>query len=111
MTAAGELDRRLQFRRAGAVDDGFATTDAWADLGAPVWGKRVDVSDGERWRAAAVEAVISARFTVRHSAFTAAITPADRLVEGGQEFEITGIRQAAAGRRRFLEISAAARVA
>ena len=57
MTAAGQFRDRVQFRRAALVDDGFADAEVWADLGAPVWAAKTDVSDGERFRAAQVQAV------------------------------------------------------
>jgi head-tail adaptor len=54
-----------------------------------------------------VQANITTRFVVRYSAFSAGITPVDRLTCEGQEFDIVGIKQI--GRRDFLEITAAAR--
>lgn len=112
--AAGKLDRRIQFRRATLSDDGFSSALTWDDeqpsnnnLGSPVWGSRADVSDGEKWRAGEVGAVITSRFVVRSSTFTRSITAKDRLVCDGREYEITGIKEI--GRLDRLEISAAAR--
>lgn len=114
MKGSGDLDRRLQFRRAALITDGFGTRLNWnvsapeADnLGSPVWGSRRDVSDGEKAGAGTVFAEISARFVIRSSSFTRAITPQDRLVEGGRVFEIIGIKEM--GRRDRLEITAVAR--
>lgn len=102
---AGDLDRRVQFRRAALVDDGFEQVQQWADLGAPVWAGRRDVSDGERAAAGWVEATLVSRFTVRAFALTKSVTPADRLVESGREFQILGIKQLG---REGLEITAMA---
>ncbi|MBM06658.1 MAG: hypothetical protein CMH88_09880 [Oceanibulbus sp.] len=104
----GELRARVQFRRAGVGDDGFSKTDAWADHGIPQRARRVDVSDSEKWRAGAVGATISARFTMRRTDFSAALTPKDRLTHNGQVFEITGIRALADAPIYWLEISATA---
>jgi head-tail adaptor len=108
MGSAGTLDRRVQFLRAALVDDGFEDAEVWADHGSPVWAQRSDISDGERWRAGEVQAIITARFLVRSSAFTRALTPKDRMVCEGATFDIVGIKQAPR-RRTFLEITAAAR--
>lgn len=105
---AGDLDRRVQVRRAGLSDDGFAQVEAWADHGAPVWAAKRDISDGERWRAGEVQAHVTTRFTLRWSPFSADITPKDRLICEGQEYEIVGIKEGA-GRRQWLELTCAAR--
>lgn len=104
---AGKLDRRVQFRRAGLVDDGFTSAEVWADHGAPVWAAKREASDRERMAALEVSATITARFHVRYSAFTAGITPKDRLVCEGREYSITGIKEI--GRRVGFEITASAR--
>ena len=107
MTAAGDLDRRVQFRRASLVDKGLTKTEVFADLGGPVWASKVDVSDGERMRAAEVQANITARFRVRWCNFAAGITAKDRLFCEGVEYDISGIKEI--GRREYREITAAAR--
>lgn len=105
---AGDLDRRVQFRRATLADDGFGQVEIWTDHGALEPASKTDVSDGERWRADQVQASITTRFGVRWSPFTADITAKDRLVCDGVEFDITGIKEVGS-RRTFLEITAAAR--
>ena len=105
----GKMDRRVQFQRAAMVDDGFAAVEVFAAHGAPVWAAKRDVSDGERYRAAEVQAHLSARFVIRWSAFAADLTPRDRLVCDGRVFDIVGIKEME-GRRSFLGITAAARV-
>ncbi len=108
MMMAGSLDRRVQFRRSSLTDNGLAKTEVFANHGSPVWAAKRDVSDAERLRAAEVQAHLTARFIVRWSPFTAGLTPKDRLVCEGVEFDITGIKEM--GTRNDLEISAAARV-
>jgi SPP1 family predicted phage head-tail adaptor len=107
MTAAGDLDRRVQFRRSSLVDTGMSKTPVFADLGTPVWASKFDVSDSERLRAAEVQASITARFRVRWSTFTGGVTPKDRMACEGVEYDITGIKEI--GRREYREITAAAR--
>jgi SPP1 family predicted phage head-tail adaptor len=104
---AGKLDRRLQFRRFTLSDDGFAQVEAWADYGPQVWAERRLVSDREQIAAAQVAARITARFVVRWSPLTGKITPKDRLICEGVEYDITGIKEI--GRRVGVEISASAR--
>ena len=105
---AGPLDRRVQFRRASMIDDGLSKAETWLDHGFPVWAAKADVSDGERWRAGEVAAHVTTRFRVRWSLFMAGITPKDRLICEGREYDISGMKEI--GRREGLEITAAARV-
>jgi SPP1 family predicted phage head-tail adaptor len=104
---AGKLDRRVQFRRFTLIDDGFAQVESWVDYGPPVWAQRRFVSDGEQVAAAQVAARITARFLVRLTFATGEITPKDRLICEGREYDITGVKEI--GRREGVEITAAAR--
>jgi head-tail adaptor len=106
---AGALDRRVQFRRATLTDDGFALVEVWANHGDPHPAAKRDLSDGERLRAGEVQAHVTTRFVLRWSPFTADLTPKDRLVCEGREFEIVGIKEAE-GRRQWIEITCAARI-
>ena len=106
---AGNLYRLVQFQRYTLSDDGFASVEDWANHGLPVWCEKKDISDGERWRADNVQANITTRFTVRWSDFTRDLTPADRLTFEGSTYNISGIKEVG-GRRRWLEITAAAEV-
>ncbi len=99
------LDRIIQIQRATTTDDGFGTVETFTAHGHPIRAGKADLSDAERFRAGAVDAIRMARFTVRYSTFTAALTPADRLICEGVTYNITGIKEAA-GRRQWLEISA-----
>lgn len=103
-----KLDRRVQFRRAALVDNGLEEVETFANHGSPVWASKADVSDGERWRSGEVQAHITTRFQVRYSAFSAGLTPKDRLVCEGMEYDISGIKEVGPRRTR-LEITAAAR--
>jgi SPP1 family predicted phage head-tail adaptor len=105
---AGSLDRRVQFRRATLADDGLAQAETWEDHGYAVWAMKTEISDGERWRAGEVAAHVTARFLVRWSSFTADLTPKDRLVCEGREYNIAGIKEGT-GRRQWLELTCAAR--
>lgn len=101
---AGDLDRRVQFRRATMSDDGLAQVETWEDLGSPVWAKVSFLSDGERWRAAQVQAQATARIVVRYSRFSADITAADMVTCDGDEYEISDIKPLA-GRGTFIELT------
>lgn len=103
-----DLDRVVQFRRYTESTDDFGSVQVWADHGAPVWAAKKDASDAERWRADEVSAMITARFRVHYSTFSAGLTPKDRLTCEGVEFDITGIKEVGP-RRRWLEITASAR--
>jgi SPP1 family predicted phage head-tail adaptor len=107
MSGAGDLDRRIQFRRATVSAGALGAVETWADHGAPVWASKKDLSDGERWRASEVQAHVTTRFVIRSSEFSRDLTPKDRLICEGREYDITGIKEI--GRRDMLEITAAAR--
>jgi head-tail adaptor len=107
MEAAVTLDRRVQFLRASLVFNGLEQVETFANHGTPIPAQKKDISDGERWRAGEVQAHITTRFQVRWSAFTAGLTPKDRLSTEGRTYDIFGIKEL--DRRRTLEISAAAR--
>lgn len=109
MTLAGDMDRRIQFRRAVLQAGALGRSEVFADHGLPVWASKRDVSDGERARAAEVQAHISTRFVVRWSCFSSGLTPKDRLVCDGLEYDISGIKEVGA-RHTYLEITAATRV-
>jgi len=108
LISAGAMDRRVQFQRFTDADDGFSTVQNWANHGTAVWAQKTDVSDAERFRASEVSAIITSRFVVRHSTFTAGITPKDRLVCEGVTYDISGKKEGK-GRRVSFEITAAAR--
>src|SRR5690554_282087 len=101
---AGDLDRRITINRAGSVTNAYGEiVETWADL-ATVWAKVEPISDGERWRAAEVAAHVTTRFTIR---WGLGVTPQDRILYEGREFEIAGVKEI--GRREGQEITASAR--
>lgn len=105
---ASHLDRRAQFRRRTLVNDGLGTVEVWADHGAPISAAREDVADAEKFAAGMIEATIDTRFTVRASPFTRKLSPLDRLISEGLDFDIIGIKQVGQ-RRAWLELSCRAR--
>jgi head-tail adaptor len=106
---AGTLDRRLQFRAATTIDDGLAVTETWANTG-PVYPCRVAQFRADEAQAGGqVQAKQSTRFTVRYDAFTSTITPLNRIVYEGDEYDIVARQEAANTRRAYLEFVAAAR--
>lgn len=103
-----DLDREVQFLRRDEGDDGFASDGGgFSAYGDPVRAKRMDVSDGERWRAGEVSSSVMARFRLRWSPFIAEITPKDRLTSEGLDFDIVGLKEIA--RRQWVEITGTAR--
>lgn len=105
---AGKLDRIIQIRRPTLVDDGFAQVESYLILGQRIFAHFSDVSDTERLRASQVQSMLTSRFQVRFSEFTRAITPKDQIVFERRIYDIIGIKEMS-GRRRMLEITAAAR--
>ncbi|MCI5095776.1 MAG: head-tail adaptor protein [Rhodobacteraceae bacterium] len=101
----GKLDRKIQILKHNGgknplgerIKDGF-------DPGVTYPASYSPVSDGERFRSGQVEAVSVARFVVRWSATSAAITGEDRLRFEGEDWEVSGIKEI--GRRRWIEITA-----
>ena len=101
----GDLDRRIQFLRAGVIDDGYQERrGSYEPHGGRVWAGRRFVRDAERYAASTVGVDAVARCTVRYSTFTAQITHRDRLVCEGRTYGIVGIKEL--GRRVGFEITA-----
>lgn len=93
MTGSGYMNRRGTFQRATTAPNGFnEPVQTWATL-ATVWLRKADVSAGEAFKAQEIGAELTTRFTVRHSTTLAGLTPKDRLVYGGDTYEITGVRE------------------
>lgn len=103
---AGQLNRRVQFQRAGQVDDGFQTgTGPFVNHGNVLAASRRDVSDAEKIAYGQLQSEVTARFRVRACQLTRGISPADRLICDGKTFNILGIKEADE-RGTFLEITA-----
>lgn len=90
---AGKLRDRVTFQRqASETDDYGNVRGAFENLpNGTVWADVRETPGKERVEAGAVEAMRTATIRVRHSSFTAGITPADRVVARG---EIWNIRSA-----------------
>ncbi len=107
--SGSKLDRQIQVRRYTEEDDGYGMVKVWADHGDPISAHRADVSDGEKFAAAQVQATVTTRFTVRSSAFTRDINPRDRIKADGQDFNISGAKESKEGRLQFIEFTCSAR--
>lgn len=103
---AGQLNRRIQVRRATMTLDNLGRTQyEWADHGSPIFAQRRDVSDAERISAGAWENKLVTRFVIRATSFGQGITRSDRLVHEGITYAISGIKEVPPG-KAFLEITA-----
>ena len=106
---AGDLDRRIIIVRATLAANAFNEfVETWATY-ATVWARKLDVSAGESYRAQEVGAEISARFVVKYSPVTAGVDARDRITFGGQDYNITAVREVDMGRNRYREIDCVAR--
>lgn len=109
MPPIGKLDRRITIQRATVTYNEFNDPiESWSDL-VTVWAKRTDASAAESYRAQEVGAQISARFTIRYSSDVADVNPKDRIVFGGRDYNITGVREPDSTRNQWIEIDAVAR--
>jgi hypothetical protein len=104
----GQMRHTIQILRAAAVDDGFASKPVFAAHGDPILARKLDVSDGERFRAGEVAGYVMSRFQVHSTDFTDGITTADRLQFNGQDYEIIGVKDLGDG-WQLREITAQAR--
>lgn len=105
---AGDLNRRITVQRATLTANAFnEQVPAWS-LYANLNAKKDDATAGESYRAAAVDAEISCRFTVRWSTLTAAIDPTYRIIFRGVTYEITGVRDRGTNQWRELDCVARA---
>lgn len=105
---AASLDRRVQFRRRTLVPGPFGVVEEWANHGLPVAAGRRDISDGEKFAGGGIVATIDTRFTLRASGFTRDLSPVDRLICEGRDYNIIGIKQVGP-RRAWLELTCSAR--
>lgn len=88
-----------------AYDEWSQPVEGWSDL-CQVWAEKLDISDGERLRAAQVGAIITTRFRTIWSEQIADLNPKDRLFIDGRYFDISGVKEM--GRHDGIEITAAA---
>lgn len=107
MMRSEKLDRRITIERAlVAYDDDNQPVVEWVEL-TTVWASKLDISDGEKVRAAQVGATLTTRFQIRWSSMVADVNPKDRIVSAGVTYDISGVKEI--GRREGVEITAAAK--
>lgn len=108
MIKAGDLDRRVTIRRATTtIDPGSGQQiEAWVDLMtlSASWRR---ASAREVLAAAEIQAIVTDVFVVRWSATTATITPEDRLVYQGREYNLAEATEM--GRREGMMLRGSAR--
>lgn len=91
--SAGRLNRRIVIERATETANDYGEAiQTWGEY-ATLWAERRDVSDGEMIAAGELGAYLAARFTVRRSSVTEAITPRDRLRHEGAVWNIQAVRE------------------
>ncbi len=69
------------------------------------WAKRVDISDGERLRAAQLGQDLATRFTVASDSLTRTITGKDVLQCDGSSFHVIGVKTTGTRRHDAIEIT------
>ncbi|MHC2573972.1 head-tail adaptor protein [Rhizobium leguminosarum] len=107
MPSIGSLDRRITIERfieAGrnAFNEPVAS---WTSVGS-FWGRRRDLSDGERQASGTIDSFLVSRFVVRSNGVTRTVTPVFRVVYDGSIWNIQGVKETSEGRSRFIEITA-----
>lgn len=100
----GRLNKRITIRRASAPTRNAMNEpqEVWADFGT-FWAEPVKQQNAERRQADQTSAQSDRVWRVRWTARTATISPLDRLVCDGREFEIIGTTEI--GRRVGIEIT------
>ncbi len=108
---AGDLDKRIRFERATNIRDelGGQGVSAWALL-FNVWANKTDVQDSEKFAVDERSATLSVRWTVRSSTQVKGVTPKDRIIYEGLEYEIMGVKETGHGRNKYVEFSTAVRI-
>ena len=107
---SGPRDRLITFQRNGGATDAFGgQSEAWATLTVGTWegsewAEKMDVSDGERWRAGEVSAQVTTRFRTLSHAGTRAVLASDRIAFDGFVYDISGIKEI--GRAEGIEFTA-----
>lgn len=99
----GKLNKRITVRRASAPTRNAMNepVEVWGDLG-KFWAEQIDQRPTESWKAGQTAAQVERVWRVRWHARTATISPSDRLVCDGREFQIIGVTEV--GRRVGIEI-------
>lgn len=110
MGRAGDLDRRIRIDRANTIQDatGGETGGGFVPL-ATIWAKRSDLSATEAFKADERASTRVTIFKVRSSSVTRDVTPRDQIHNGGDDYEITGIKETKEGRNNYLEFTTVVR--
>jgi head-tail adaptor len=109
MPGAGKLDRRITIERFTYTVNDFNERVGDFEPFVTVWAQRRDTSDvvkTEVLGAGQLGSFLLSHFIVRSSTQAKTITPADRIAYDGETWNIKGVKEAAAGRNRFIEITA-----
>ncbi|MGL5934600.1 MAG: phage head closure protein [Cetobacterium sp.] len=105
----GDLDRRITLERFSKIRDSLNTpVETWTVL-ATVWAKKADASDREMTASQQIGSALQSWFTIRSSILTRTVTPKDRIVFGGQVWNITGTKETTHGRFQYIELTAVKR--
>lgn len=104
---AGDLNRRITIERDTPTDDGFGRESAWTALRTCWASRRID-RGSERYANDQRQAQVTVIFRVRWWPGAASVTPADRINDQGQLFDILSALEI--GRREGLEMMATAAV-
>lgn len=99
----GRLNKRITVRRASAPTRNAMNepVEVWTAFG-KFWAEQIDQRLTESWKAGQTAAQVERVWRVRWHARTATISPSDRLVCDGREFQIIGVTEV--GRRVGIEI-------
>lgn len=90
-----ELDKRITFVRAVAVDDGTAKVPGEpAPIGSRS-AKKTDIGDSERLSAGENATNLTSRFLVRADSLTQSIGGKDTIEYGGRSYTIVGVKDSA----------------
>jgi SPP1 family predicted phage head-tail adaptor len=89
----GTYRDRITVERAMVITGEYnEPSETWA-VCVNLWARKTDISAGEKRAASEVGAELSARFLVRYSPESKAITPKDRIVFENNTYNITGVRE------------------
>lgn len=105
---AGDLDRKIVFERLseGALDGFGEPAETWATY-LTAKAKREDVKDGEKTASGQPQGSLMCRFTIRSNTKSRALTTSDRLLYEGAHWQVHGVKELSAARRRgYIEVTA-----
>lgn len=104
---AGDLDRRVIIQRAATTTDDYnEPVQEWQTL-VSVRAAKLEISDGERFRAGEVYSDKAVRFKVRWQKALERLDTSDRVIFEDRVYDIVAVKEI--GRRDGIEITATAR--